>query len=214
MHEVKLIKDFEEARRATAHTAQFNELHRHQKAQPSAPADNYHNLGLSVNMFCALIWTLFREECNYYKGMLEIADTLDLHEVHIIQESFTPDVCRCITWAILMDGRSFFNTVLVESQFRQQQRFKWPTSLIHKIVDNVRYVETIHRLMYPMEWVIATNHTQITGDGGGGGGGSGAGGAGGGGGGSAGGGDRGQGNTLGGGRNAGGTGSGLHRGQN
>ena len=96
-HEVKLIKDFEEARRATAHTAQFNEVHRHQKAQPSAPPDNYHNLRLSVNTFCALIWTLFGEECDYYKSMLEIAETLDLQEVHIICKSFTLDVCRHIT---------------------------------------------------------------------------------------------------------------------
>ena len=213
-HEVELIKDFKEARRATAHTAQFNEVHRHQKAQPSAPPDNYHNLCLSVNTFCALIWMLFEEECNYYKGMLEIGDTLDLQEVHIIQESFTPDVCRRITWAILTDGRSFFNTVLVESQFRQRQRIKWPTSLIHKIVDDVRYAETIHRPMYPTEWVIATNHTQIMGGGSGRGGGGRAGGAGGGGRGGAGGGGRGQGNVSGGGRNAGGTGGGLRRGQN
>ena len=148
-HDVKLIKDFEEARRATAHTAQFNEVRRRQKAQPSAPPDNYHDLHLSVNTFFALIWTLFGKECDYYKGMLEIADTLDLQEVHIIRESFTPDVCRRTSWAIPMDGRSFFNTVLVEFQFRQWQRFKWPTSLIHKIVDDVRYAETIHRPMYP-----------------------------------------------------------------
>ena len=146
--------------------------------------------------------------------MLEIADTLDLQEVHIIQESFTPDVCRRITWAILTDGRSFFNTVLVESQFRQQQRFKWPTSLIHKTVNNIRYAKTIHSSMYPMEWVIATNNTQITGGGSGGGGGGGTGGAGGGGGGGAGGGGRGQGNAPGGSRNAGGTSSDLCRGQN
>ena len=55
VHEVKLIKDFDEAQRATAHTAQFNEVRRQQKAQPSAPPDNYHDLRLSVNTFCALI---------------------------------------------------------------------------------------------------------------------------------------------------------------
>ena len=45
--------------------------------------------------------------------MLEIAETLDLQEVLIIRDSFTADICRRITWAILTDGRSFFNTVLV-----------------------------------------------------------------------------------------------------
>ena len=65
------------------------------------------------------------------KGLLEVADTLDLQEVHIIRDSFTADVCRRITWAILSNGRSVFNTVLVEAQFRQGENFRWPTSLIY-----------------------------------------------------------------------------------
>ncbi len=53
-----------------------------------------------------------------------MAETLDQQEVHIIQDSFTANVCRRITWAILTDGRSFFNTVLVEVQFRSGERFR------------------------------------------------------------------------------------------
>jgi hypothetical protein len=103
--------------------------------------------------------------------MLDVAETLDLQEVHIICESFTANVCRRITWAILTDGRSFFNTVLVESQFRRAERFKWPTSLIHKITDDVRFAKAIDRPMYPAKWCITTPATQGTGGGGGGGGG-------------------------------------------
>ena len=62
---------------------------------------------------------MFGEECDYYKGMLEIAETLDLQEVHIIRDSFTADICRRITCATLTNGRSFFNTVIVEAQFRR-----------------------------------------------------------------------------------------------
>ncbi len=54
-HEVEAIKDFEEAQRATAHMAQFNKVQRRQKAPPSPPPDNYFELRLSVNTFCALI---------------------------------------------------------------------------------------------------------------------------------------------------------------
>ena len=82
--EVETIKDFEEARRATPHTAQFNKVRRRQKTPPSPPPDNYFELRLSVNTFCALIWTLFGDECDYYKGLLEVAETLDQQEVHII----------------------------------------------------------------------------------------------------------------------------------
>ncbi len=154
-HEVETIKDFEEAQRAMAHTAQFNEVCRRQKALPSPPLDNYFELPLSINTFCALIWTLFGEECDYYKGLLEVAETLDQQEVHIIRESFTAD-----KWAILTDGRSFFNTVIVESQFRRGKQFKWPTSLIHKITDDIRFAKAINRPVYPAEWIIATHPPQ------------------------------------------------------
>ncbi len=63
-HEVETIKDYEEARRATAHTAQFNEVRCRQKAKPSPPPDNYYDLRLIVNTFCVLVWTLFGEECD------------------------------------------------------------------------------------------------------------------------------------------------------
>jgi hypothetical protein len=116
-HKVERIKDFEEARRATTHTAQFNKVQRRQKAPPSPPPDNYFKLRLSVNTFCALIWMLFGNKCDYYKGLLEVAKTLNQQEVHIIRESFTADICQRITWAILTDGHSFFNTVLIKSQF-------------------------------------------------------------------------------------------------
>ncbi len=153
-HEVKMIKDFEQARRATAHTAQFNKVRRLRKALPSPPPDNYFELRLSINTFCVLIWMLFGNKCDYYKGLLEVAKTLDQQEVHIICESFTADVCQRITWTILTDGRSFFNTILVESQFQQGERFRWLTSLIHKIMDDIRFAKAINRPMYPSEWLI------------------------------------------------------------
>ena len=132
-----------------------------------------------MNTFCALIWTLFGKECDYYKGLFEVAETLDQQEVHIIRDLFTPNVCRRITWAILTDGRSFFNTVLVEAQFRSGERFRWPTSLIHKITDDVRFTTAIERSMYPVEWLIPSSTVPSMPGGGGGRGGGGGGGGGG-----------------------------------
>ncbi len=111
------------------------------------PPDHYFELRLSFNTFCMLIWMLFGDECDCYKGLLEVAGTLNQQEVHIIHKSFTADVCRCITRAILTDGRSFFTTVLGESQFRWGEQFRWPMSLIHKITDNVRFAKAINRPM-------------------------------------------------------------------
>ena len=74
--------------------------------------------------------------------------------MHIIREAFTTDICRKITWAILTDGRSFFNRVLVHDLFLWTEPFGWPTSLIGRIADDVRYAKEIVRPSYPMEWVV------------------------------------------------------------
>ncbi len=93
--------------------------------------------------------------------------------MHIIRESFTPDVYQRITWAILSDGRSFFNTVLVEEQFRGKEKFELPTLLINKITDNVHFAQPINLPFYPQEWLITTQSIpgNAGGEGGGGGGG-------------------------------------------
>jgi hypothetical protein len=174
-HKVETIKDYKEAHRATAHTAQFNEVRRHKKTPPSPPPDNDFELRLSINTFCALIWTLFGDECDYYKGLLEVCKTLDQQEVHIIKDSFTANVCPRITWAILSNRHSFFNTVLVELQIQRGECFKWPTSLIHKITDDVRFAKPIKRLHYPTKWLLLSSSGQSTAGNAGGGGGYGGG---------------------------------------
>jgi hypothetical protein len=65
-------------------------------------------------------------------------------------------------WAILTNGRSFFNMVLVEAQFCRGERFKWPPSLIHKITDGVRFAKPINQPFYLAEWLIATTNRQGT----------------------------------------------------
>ncbi len=36
---------------------------------------------------------LFRDECDYYKGLMEVRDTLDQQAVHIIRDAFTVEIC-------------------------------------------------------------------------------------------------------------------------
>ncbi len=141
---------------------QFNDIWHRQKTPPSPPPDNYFELCLSVNTFCMLVWTLFGEKCDYYKGLLEVYDTLDQQEVCIIMDSFMANVCCQITWAILSNGCSFFNTVLVGAQFCRGEHFKWLTSLIHKIMDNVHFAKLIDCPFYQVEWLITPANWQGT----------------------------------------------------
>jgi hypothetical protein len=94
--QLHLIKDNKEAGCATAHTAQFNKVRCWQNTPPSPPPNNYFELQLSLNTFCALIWTLFGDECDYYKGLLKVCKMLDLQEVHTICDSFTANIFRQI----------------------------------------------------------------------------------------------------------------------
>jgi hypothetical protein len=96
-HKVETIKENEQARHIMAHMAQFNEVQRRQTTPPSPPPNTYFELCLSINTFCALVWTLFGNNCDYYKGLFNICKMLDLQEVHITCESFTANVCRRIT---------------------------------------------------------------------------------------------------------------------
>jgi len=65
----------------------------------------------------SLVWVLFGSECDYYKSLQQILKTLELKEVYALKTKFTPENCRRITWAILDDGRAFFDDVKTTIDF-------------------------------------------------------------------------------------------------
>lgn len=157
--EVEDLREHEEAMQITGHKKSYEEFRTKKKKGATAtatPPENYFDLRLCLNTFCALIWVFFGEDCDYYKGLMEVRDTLLLQEVAYIRNSFTVDVCRRITWVIIDDGRSFFNVVMVKGHFDggSIRKVRWPTSGLTKIVDAVRYAQPIARPKYPLEWVV------------------------------------------------------------
>jgi hypothetical protein len=36
------------------------------------PASTYHDVKLNIAMFCAFLWTLFGDECDYYKEVMTV----------------------------------------------------------------------------------------------------------------------------------------------
>ena len=105
--EIKRLKEREEALTATEKTRQLDEFLRLQKDQRRTPADNFLELKNNIATFMGLIWVLFGSECDYYKGLRNIYATMDLRDVM----HFTAEHCRRITWAIIDDGRSYFDNV-------------------------------------------------------------------------------------------------------
>ena len=158
--EVEDIREHEEAMAHTGGKMSYDEF-RAQKKKGTAgvlatPPENYGDLLLCINTYCAFIHTMFGPECDHYIGLMEVRDTLLLKKVSYIRSKFTVEVCRRITWAIIDDGRAFFDTVMVEGHFDGSiPRPRWPTSNLSRITYEVEYAIPIQRPNFPQNWVVA-----------------------------------------------------------
>ena len=75
---IERLKEREEALTATEKTRQLDKFLQLQRDQRRTPADIFLELKNNIATFMALIWVLFRSECNYYKGLRSIYATMDL----------------------------------------------------------------------------------------------------------------------------------------
>ena len=68
-----------------------------EKSKITMPAQNYMELKLNLSIFCALLWALFGEHCDYYRELLKLLNILDTEECFTIREAYTKEVCARIT---------------------------------------------------------------------------------------------------------------------
>ena len=69
-----------------------------------------------------------------------------------IKAHFTAEHCRCITWAIIDNGRSYFDNVKTTLDFKTGMSIVFPQSFLVVIIRNVRYGILAARANYPDEW--------------------------------------------------------------
>jgi hypothetical protein len=69
-----------------------------------------------------------------------------------LKSSFTAKHCRRITWAILNDGRAYFNNVKTTLDFRGPDPSMFPQSHLIDILQNVCYATLVNRANFPEEW--------------------------------------------------------------
>jgi hypothetical protein len=69
-----------------------------------------------------------------------------------IKSLFTPEHCRQIMWAILDDGRSYFNNVKTKLDFTNGSNITFPQSYLVDILRNVRSGVLVERANFPEEW--------------------------------------------------------------
>jgi hypothetical protein len=118
--ETECVRKQEQALSATEKTRLLDDLLKLPKGTTRAPADNFWELKMNVSTFMALVWVLFGSQCDYYKSLRQIYKMLELKEVYALKASFTAENCRRITWAILDDGRAFFDDVKTTINFTGQ----------------------------------------------------------------------------------------------
>jgi hypothetical protein len=67
---------YEEASEQTKTTRKLEDLLK-DKGKTVVPAPDYMQLKLNICTFCALLWALFGDHCNYYKELVKIHRILD-----------------------------------------------------------------------------------------------------------------------------------------
>jgi hypothetical protein len=109
-----------------------------------------------------LVWVLFGSECDYYKGLWQVYNTFEMKEVELLKASFTPKHCRWVTWAILDDGRTFFDDVKIMLDFQGPDQIVFPQSYIIDISRNICYATPMEQANFLDEWKRRVQPTQET----------------------------------------------------
>ncbi len=122
------------------------------KGKTVAPAPNYMQLKLNIGTFCALLWALFGNQCNYYKELVKIHHVLNREECFTIRDAYTKEICARITWAIINNGRSFFGRNPVSSDFTPGMAFQLLVSCLDSITDSVHNALPVQRATFPKQW--------------------------------------------------------------
>ena len=127
------------------------------KKDPCPPASTYLELLHDVGTFCALIRTLFGDQCDYFQNLYDLWTMLNSEQVYAKLEQFNPQMVRQITWAILEESRQFFFRTMTEDELAWGNAW-FPTSHLMNIIgtDVSKGVE-IRLGNFPDKWKHDTN---------------------------------------------------------
>ena len=126
------------------------------KAAPRTPPDTYNDLKASVATFCALVWALFGNNCEYYRKLYELYLCLDSDRANEDWANFTPLLCRQITWAIIDDGREYFSQHMLPGRFDVPvgAPIQYPQSSLEELIRPIRTQSPILRANFPAQWLL------------------------------------------------------------
>jgi hypothetical protein len=72
------------------------------------PASTYQDMKLNISTFCAFLWMLFGDGCDYHVEVMKVLRFLESEDVYAMRNAYTPEVCCRIIWVIFHKGQHFF----------------------------------------------------------------------------------------------------------
>ena len=147
----------------TKNNATFFEVTRQtsNKVVRSPPSD-LTELKQNISTFCALLWCLFGEGCDHYRSMLNIFGNLNNPFSGQNKIAYTPEVCKRIVWAVIVDTRQFFDDIKLQDDFinHRGSNFPYPVSMLQGEYMNIKFGNPIQRHNFPREWMTGTREQQ------------------------------------------------------
>jgi hypothetical protein len=105
--ETERLRDVEHAMESTRGTRTLKEVSYLMTSKPCLPASTFHDVRCNIKTFCAFVHVLLGSICEYYSKLMDLKQIFDDSSTQTIQDAFNLNVCRCIIWAIVCNGRFF-----------------------------------------------------------------------------------------------------------
>jgi hypothetical protein len=138
---------------STKGNATYYEVNKQAKKAVIPPPQDYHEMRSLVSTFCALLFTLFGDKCDLYPSMFEVLQMIVHPFCAQTTAAFTPEVCHRITWAIIVDTRSYFDDIKLADDFITfGTRIQFPVSTMDGKLLNIKFGNKILRSNFPSEW--------------------------------------------------------------
>ena len=151
---LKDLRRQEEIWDATKGNATYVEVIKQAKSKDvSLPAHDFGELRSNIATFCAFIFTLFREGCDLSRSMCQILQILSHPFCMQNKQAYTPEVCRRITWSIIVDTWLFFDDIKLAEDFLEHgDSMQFTASTLEGDFVSIKHGIKIQRHNFPPEW--------------------------------------------------------------
>lgn len=121
---------------------------------PRPPPDTYSDLKTCIGTYCAMLWTLFGNQCEYFQKLHELYTCLESERVEESWANFSPLLCRQITWAIIDDGREYFAMAMLPDKFLVPPGaiIRYPQSSLEELIRPIKTQTQVLRANFPTQW--------------------------------------------------------------